>query len=88
MKKALFVVAAVALSLISCKNEKKGWTDEDRREFMESCTAVDPSEETKERCKCGLKVLEEKYPTYQEAQNATQKMDKNQLEELLKDCGL
>ncbi|MRJ09683.1 hypothetical protein EDL98_01075 [Ornithobacterium rhinotracheale] len=87
MKKTLIILAT--LSLFSCKKEQEqGWTEKDRQEFMESCTAVDPSEETKERCKCGLKVLEEKYPTYQEAQNAAQKMDKNQLEELLKDCGL
>uniref|UniRef100_UPI0039A6D13F hypothetical protein n=1 Tax=Ornithobacterium rhinotracheale TaxID=28251 RepID=UPI0039A6D13F len=87
MKKTLIILAT--LSLFSCKKEQEqGWTEKERQEFMESCTAVDPSEETKERCKCGLKVLEEKYPTYQEAQEATEKMTEDQLVELLSDCGL
>lgn len=84
MKKILFILSV--LSLISCKKEAKGWTEEDRKDFMQSCVAADPSSQTEERCECGLKVLENKYSSYQEAQDETAKMTEDQLAELLSNC--
>ena len=83
MKKlALFIILIISIS--SCK--KSEWSQADKDRFMRDCVAVDNSDDTKDRCECGLKILMEKYSSMEEAQKATQKMSQEELEKLLQDC--
>ena len=84
MKKIALLAVLIISTISSCK--KSGWSQEDQDRFMKDCTAMDNSEDGKDRCKCGLNVMMENYSSLEEAQKAVQKMSKEEVENLFIDC--
>jgi hypothetical protein len=84
MKKVIYSVVAIALiSFASCKS---GWSDAEKKTYMDACVdgakATFGEEKAKEYCSCTQEKIEAKYPKAKDLESVKQ----DEISELAMDC--
>lgn len=85
MKQVLALLLVVALTTgCKSKGKNKGWSEAERKAFMESCEQGGSAmgDKAKPYCECMMAKLEDKYPSAEDAG----KLDMNSTMEMAKDC--